>query len=133
MIRTILVVVCVLVAPGCTTLADVSGAKGTGHGEIGVYAENHRAVLAEVVSFIEGADLELVTVDEQKGMILAQRGINPLTYGDNVAVFVTEIAPKQTEVEALHRRAMETNVFGPRWARRVIEHLDGTFERIEGE
>lgn len=116
-----------MLASGCTTLADVKEAKGTG--KTGTYDAPFDEVWRVVVEYINASDLELVSEDKSSGTILAQRGINLANYGDNVAVFIEALSDMKTFVEVVHKKAMETNIFGAWWDERIIKHLDKIYMR----
>lgn len=119
------VLIVLFVLSGCTTLADVKKARG--EGVIGTYNADIDAVWSAVVSYINASELDLVTEDRKNGLILAQRSVNLANYGDNVAIFVESKGESRTTVEAVHKKAMQTNIFGALWAERIIEHLNGIF------
>jgi len=60
-----------IVVSGCTTLADVKSAKGTG--EKGTYDVSFDEIWGVVVEYINTSDLDLVSKDKSSGTILAQR------------------------------------------------------------
>lgn len=111
---------------GCTTLADVKTAKGTG--EKGTYKAPYDEVWLAVVAYINDSALDLVSEDKAEGTILAQRGVNLANYGDNVAVFISSIGDDVTSVEAVHKKAMETNILGAWWDQRIIKHLNEMYK-----
>ena len=123
------VVIIMLILTGCTTLADVRDAKGQGEGETATYAAGFEEVWDAVVEYIEGAELDLITAHQGTGIILAERGVNFANYGDNLAVFVDAMTETTTAVAAVHKKVMQTNIFGAMWAKRVIEYLDERFTR----
>jgi hypothetical protein len=114
------------VISGCTTLADVKTAKGTG--EKGTYSAAYDDVWLTVVSYINESALDLISEDKAEGTILAQRGVNLANYGDNVAVFINSIGDDVTAVEAVHKKAMETNILGAWWDQRIIKHLNEVYK-----
>lgn len=118
-----------LFSVGCTTLADVKAAKGKGEGEVAVYASGFDDVWRASIAYIEESKLDLVAEDKDNGTILAERSANVANYGDNLAVFVDAESSAKTRVEAVHKRAVQTNIFGALWDKRVIQHLDEKFER----
>jgi len=117
----------IIVVSGCTTLADVKTAKGTG--EKGTYDVAFDEIWNTVVEYINSSDLDLVSEDKSNGTILAQRGVNLANYGDNVAIFIEAISDMKTLVEAVHKKAMETNIFGAWWDKRIIKHLDEKYKQ----
>ena len=68
--------------------------------------------------------LPLAGENKAEGYILAQRGITAFSYGENVAIFLYREAPRQTNVEVVSKKAMQTNVFAPDWAPKVLNGID---------
>jgi len=120
-------IIILIVVSGCTTLADVKTAKGTG--EKGTYAASFDDIWDSVVSYIHASKLDLVSEDKSTGTILAQRGINLANYGDNVAIFIEAISDIRTFVEVVHKKAMQTNILGAWWDKRIIKHLDEKYKQ----
>ena len=129
MLRILCLMASLALATGCTTLADARDAKGAGQGENATYAAKKGDVWDAVVGYINESDLDLISENKSSGTILAQRGINLANYGDNVAVFIDALNESTTAVEAVHKKAMQTNIFGALWAQRIIEFLDKKFRR----
>lgn len=111
---------------GCTTLADARKARGTG--ESRVYDAPADAIWSALPGVLKAVGLEHVGDNRAEGYVLAQRGITPFSYGENVAIFV-EALPKsgRTRVEVVSKKSMETNIFAPNWSRDI---LDGLAQRL---
>ena len=124
---SLLILFLMIFASGCTTLADVKAAKG--EGVKGTYDVSFEEIWDTVVEYINSSDLDLVSEDKSSGTILAQRGINLANYGDNVAVFIEAISDVRTLVEVVHKKAMETNIFGAWWDKRIIKYLDEKYKQ----
>ena len=123
---SLLILFFLITSSGCTTLADVKAAKG--EGEKGTYTASIDDVWDSVVTYINESSLDLVSEDKSSGLILAQRGINLANYGDNVAVFIESLSEIKTFVEVVHKKAMETNIFGAFWDKKIIKYLNEQYE-----
>ena len=125
----ILILLLIIFFSGCTTLADVKAAKG--EGIKGIYMASRDDVWNSVVTYINDSALDLVSEDKTNGIILAERGVNLANYGDNVAVFIDPLSDTKTSVEVVHKKAMETNIFGAWWDQRIIKYLNEIYEHEE--
>jgi len=107
---------------GCTTMADAIAARGTGDQKS--YNQTKDEIWPFVVEAVPAVGLELVTENEASGMLLAQRGITALSYGENVAIFIDDKEGGQCSVEVVSKKAMETNVFAPNWSNAIFKYFD---------
>lgn len=108
---------------GCATLADAKGAKGSGMSK--TYDHPKEQVWAAIMDVLNETELEIVSSDEERGEILAQRGMTAFSYGENVAIFVEEFNGKMvTRVEVVNKRALATNITAANWGSRLFEKLD---------
>lgn len=115
-----------LMLGGCATLADSVKAKGTGIYR--VYDKPYDEVWTETIEIIEKSNLELVSKDKEGGQILAIRGANGMSWGENVAIFVSkEGENSRSTVEVVSRRSMATNVFATNWETYILGKLDAKF------
>jgi len=126
---SLLILFLTIYVSGCTTLADVKEARGTGIK--GTYMASLDDIWNSVISYIDESDLDLVSEDKASGLILAQRGINLANYGDNVAIYIESLSEMKTMVEVIHKRAMETNIFGALWDQRIIKYLNEKYTHEE--
>ena len=112
---------------GClsfNSLADAKNSRGTGMSK--TYAANKAQVWQQTLGVIEKSDLSVVNEDFNKGLILAQQPVSPLslTAGQNVAVYVSD-AGDQTKVEVISKKAIgEIEFTSKNWEKYVIEQLD---------
>lgn len=112
-----------IIASGCSTLADARAARGEGTTRI--YDRPYDQVWAAVISTVRASGLALVTNDRSEGLVLAQGAIGALSMGENVAIYVEDTGGKgKTRVEIINKRAMATNVFAPDWESRLMRALD---------
>jgi hypothetical protein len=107
---------------GCTTLADARMARGTGESRI--YDTPPATIWNALPGVLKELGLDHVGDNRQEGYLLAQRGISLFSYGENVAIFVDELARAgRTRVEVVSKKAMETNIFAPNWAIDILNAL----------
>ena len=122
LIKAISLFAIIIYVSGCTTMADSIAAKGTGPHRI--YEKPKTEVWPVAVEAVNSVGLQLVTENESSNMILAQRGVTALSYGENVAIFVEDYANQQCRVEVVSKKAMETNIFAPDWSSSIFKYLD---------
>jgi hypothetical protein len=117
-----LIVSAAMLNAGCTTLADARAARGSGVSRI--YDAPLDTVWKAISTVVKEVGLDLVGDNRQEGYLLAQRGITPFSYGENVAIFVEELgrAPR-TKVEVVSKKAMQTNIFAPSWENEILDKL----------
>lgn len=107
---------------GCATLADAQAAKGTGTSR--EYSAPMEKVWSAIPAVLADLHLPLVSQNRAEGTMLAQRGVTPFSYGENVAIFVEPIASStRTRVEIVSKKAMATNVFAPDWSSEILDKL----------
>ena len=107
---------------GCATLADAQAAKGTGTSR--EYAASTDKVWSAIPAVLSELRLPLVSQNRAEGTMLAQRGVTPFSYGENVAIFVEPVAGStRTRVEIVSKKAMATNVFAPDWSNEILDKL----------
>ena len=126
MLRIVVAVIAALAmlsfAPGCATLADAQAAKGTGTSR--EYAASMDKVWSAIPTVLSELRLPLVSENRAEGTMLAQRGVTPFSYGENVAIFVEPVAGStRTRVEIVSKKAMATNVFAPDWSNEILDKL----------
>lgn len=112
----------IIALSGCTTLGDARLAKGTGQKR--VYNASFDKTWDATLCSINGLGLPLAGENKAEGYIMAQRGITAFSYGENVAIFLYKTKPSMTEVEVVSKKAMQTNVFAPNWAPKVLDGVD---------
>ncbi len=99
---------------GCTTLADARNARGSGP---------NRTYNADFDDGLENGAAGGCVHRAQERYILAQRGMTLFSYGENVAIFGEPVSARQTKVEVVSKRAMETNIFAADWAPELLQKL----------
>ncbi len=106
---------------GCTTLADVRNAEGTGVKQ--TYSKDYDQVWKASISALNSLGLAIASENKSDGYILAQRGMTAFSYGENIAVFVKRRGDKQVSVEVISKKAMTTNVFAPDWTGDIFNRI----------
>ena len=91
-----------VVLTGCTTQKRVATMEGRGTKQI--YTASFDQAWRAAVDASQ-RDLEIVSTDRSRGYIGARRTLRPHTFGENVGIWIREIAPAQTEVEVVSRQA----------------------------
>ncbi len=109
--RSLLPVLCLaLLLAACAGVDSMRpGAEGPPPGNTMLYAQSPDKVFEAVLRALPLVGLRMVENDQQKGYILAERGVNAWSYGENVGVY---LVPKGggTLVTIASRRKMATNV-----------------------
>lgn len=123
----ILFVIVTIFASGCvspfvSTLSDAANARGDGLKN--VYFVPEEKVWRTVYRTVKGSDLSIISYDRDSGTILAQRGLNLATPGENVAVFVRGVSDDRTEVEIVSNRTVSTAIWSPDWSKRIFSSLN---------
>jgi len=109
---------------GCSTLSTAQEAKGSGMSRI--YNKDYNTVWNATDEVVRNSGLSVASSNKEKGEILAESGMGAFTYGENVAVFVTELdKTPQTKVEVVSKRVLATNVTAKDWDELLLRHLDG--------
>lgn len=126
LIAPILLIATIILAAGCTTLADSIASKGSGHFRL--YEHPKSDVWPVTIQAIDSVGLELVAEIESSSMILAQRGISAFSHGENVAVFVEDVDGEKCRVEVVSKNAIKTNLFAPDWSGPIFEYLDASLQ-----
>ncbi len=112
---------------GCANLADARAAKGSGM--VKEYPASMDTVWGAIPPILTELKLPLVAENKADGSILAQRGITPLSYGENVAIFVEQsTGGSKTKVEVVSKKAMATNFLATDWAKEIHDKLGEKFK-----
>jgi len=110
-------------AAGCTTVNGLRpGANGPPSGGVTMlYAQKPEAVFNAAQSALALAGLRVLEVDPNKRYILAERGVNTKSNGENVGVYLSP-EDQGTKVTVVSRRKVLTNVLAKDFAMPV--HLE---------
>lgn len=117
-------IVCTLIlASGCSTLADARAARGEGTTRI--YDRPYDQVWMAAISTVRASGLALIVDNRSEGLILAQGAAGAFSWGENVAIYVEDAGGKvKTRVEIINKRALATNITAPDWESRLFRALD---------
>ena len=131
MLKKIMLVMTAIVSiafmSGCANLADARAAKGSGM--VKEYPASMDTVWGAIPPILTELKLPLVAENKADGSILAQRGITPLSYGENVAIFVEQsTGGSKTKVEVVSKKAMATNFLATDWAKEIHDKLGEKFK-----
>src|SRR3954467_619883 len=89
-------VVLALLVAGCATQKQVSTYEGRGTKR--VYNASFDQTWRASVDAAQRGDLEIIDADRSAGYISAHRKVQPYTFGENVGIWVRQVAAGQTEV-----------------------------------
>jgi hypothetical protein len=112
-----------ILTSGCNTLADSIAAKGSG--EYRIYDESYDVVWDATTDIIQSSSIDLISADKKRGKILAQGGITPISWGENVAIFIETIKDQtKTRIEIISKRSLATNITARNWSSYIFDKLD---------
>jgi hypothetical protein len=119
----VLLITCVALIQGCTTLADARKAEGEGVKK--TYQADYEKTWNVVIKSISKLKLELASENKTDGYVLAQRGMGVLqmSYGENVAIFIKSKSKTETTVEVVSKKVMTTNIFAPDWSEDIHKEI----------
>ena len=117
-----------LVLSGCSTLAGVKAAKGSGQSQ--VYCAKKEVVWKELSNVLNQLELNVKQSNESDGYMLAQAGLTLLSYGENIAIFVESdrYQPTTSRVEVVSKRVLATNFTAANtWELEILSKLNSKF------
>jgi len=117
-----LLTLCVGLVTGCTTMADASNAQGQGVSK--TFAAPFDVVWKAVPEALSSLGLPVAAENKQDGYILAEHGASAFSWGEKVAVFLTRVAPNETKVEVVSKRALATNITARDWGPDVLQRVE---------
>lgn len=126
----LLIIALLCMLQGCisfNSLADAKNAKG--EGLVKEYRASKQEVWRETLAIIRQSKLRLVDDNIDKGIILAQQPIAPLslTVGQHVAIFLTDYKGI-TRVEVVNKKAVGSIEFtSTDWEHYIVEALSKHF------
>lgn len=86
---------------GCGTTKAVSESEGQGTRR--TYHATYQTIWTASRSAVAINDLRVIKLDREGGTILAKRGVNMMTFGEHVGVWVKSLGPELTSVEVVSR------------------------------
>lgn len=111
-----------LVSAGCATTDSV--AKMQGQGTKGSFDVKYDTLWTTFRSVAVMDDLRILESDEATGYISARRGMEDLTFGDVVAIWIRPVSSTETEVEVVSRRVGPPIPFAPNEEEAILNSLE---------
>jgi hypothetical protein len=108
-------------ATGCSTPQSVAKLQGKGVTE--VYNAGFDRIWSAAVASAQTGDMYILHADKARGFISAKRSLRPETFGENVAIWVRAVSPKQTEVEVVSRQAGPPVLIMTNWEKRILAYI----------
>lgn len=127
MLRISLMLTSLLFAAGCTTLGDARKAEGEGVKR--TYQATFKQTWDASLASLTRLKLSIASENEQKGYILAQRGMTFFSNGENVALFVRKRDEANCTVEVVSKKAVMTNIFAPNWSADIHREIASQLRR----
>ena len=121
MLRSSLMLTSLLFAAGCTTLGDARKAEGEGVKR--TYQATFKQTWDASLASLTRLKLSIASENQEKGYILAQRGMSAFSYGENIALFVKRQNDAACTVEVVSKKAMATNIFAPDWSEDINKEI----------
>jgi hypothetical protein len=121
--KLLIIFTLLILTSSCSTLADSIAAKGSG--EYRIYNESYNIVWDTTMDIIQSSSIDLVSANKERGEILAQGGITPISWGENVAIFIENIKDQtKTRIEIISKRSLATNITAKNWSSYIFGKLD---------
>jgi hypothetical protein len=120
-IRLLLTAMLGLFLLACTTVDTVKEAKGQGAKR--TYDAPYEQVFDAVLAAAAARKLQVVEADRAAKRVVLSHGVTWLSWGENVAVFVTPLAARATEVEIVSKAVMTPLNFPPEWDKILLEQI----------
>ena len=112
---------------GCATQQQVANMEG--RGKRAVFNAPYENVWRAAIDAAQSQDLEVRTADPRAGYISTGRGMRPETFGENVGIWVREIAPGQTQVEVVSRQAGPPALWIKSWETKILNAINANLTR----
>jgi hypothetical protein len=112
----------VLLSNGCSSPQSVAQMQGQGVKK--VYNAGYDRVWSAAHASAQQGDLYILNADKAHGFISAKRGLQPETFGENVAIWVRRISPTQTQVEVVSRQAGPPVLIMRNWEKRILTYIE---------
>jgi hypothetical protein len=117
----------VLIVCGCSTTSSV--AKKQGQGTRQVYGAPFDQVWRAAVDAAQISNLEILNANREQGYIVAKRGLQKETFGENVGVWVTRVSPTETQVEVVSRQAGPPVLWLKNWENEILRAIAANLTR----
>jgi hypothetical protein len=112
---------------GCATQRQVASMEG--RGKRAVFNAPYQNVWRAAIDAAQSQDLEVRSADLKAGYIATGRSVRPETFGENVGIWVREIAPGQTQVEVVSRQAGPPVLWIKSWETRILNAIAANLTR----
>lgn len=116
-----------LALSGCATRKEVATMEG--HGKRQTYAASYEQVWRAAVDATQIGDLRIDHADKTQGYIAAHRGVQPMTFGENVGVWVRPLSPAETQVEVVSRQAGPPELWIKNWEDDVLNSISANLTK----
>lgn len=127
--RISFLLVFVLFISGCATLQTVKNSRGLGVKRI--YNYSYEDVYKAVLIGVSQPGIEIVEQNKEKGYLYASRGMTAFSWGERIAIFLSKIDKKKTEVEIVCKRVVSTNIFARDWTDNIFNAIEKELQRAE--
>ncbi|MFN7138621.1 MAG: hypothetical protein ACK4UN_04730 [Limisphaerales bacterium] len=119
---------CLLVLfTGCATQRQVAEMEGRGRAQ--VYNANFDQVWRAAVDAAQIGDLQVREANRAQGYIATGRGMRVTTHGENVGIWIREIAPGQTRAEVVSRQAGPPKLSFRNWENEILNSITANLTR----
>jgi len=123
LLSAISIVFVILLQSGCATVKDAEAKRGSGRVE--VYDLPKATVWKSMLEVLGTTSLNIVSKDENEGVILARRKLTWFSFGENVAIYVEPTNDNvSTRVEVINVKRVESNTNSLDWETRIFTKLD---------
>ena len=107
-----------LIACGCATQKRVATLEGRGASQ--TYSAPFDQVWRATIDAAQRNGLEILSADRASGYIAAHRSLQAHTFGENVGVWVRQLAPVETKVEVVSRQAGPPVAWLKNWENEIL-------------
>jgi hypothetical protein len=112
---------------GCSTPKRVASMQGSGTKR--VYAAAFDPVWRSTVDAVQHDGLQIISADRQTGYIDARRTVRLHTFGENVGIWVSPVAPDSTAVEVVSRQAGPPVAWLKNWENEIHQSIAANLSR----
>ena len=123
LLSAISIVFVILLQSGCATVKDAEAKRGSGRVE--VYDLPKATVWKSMLEVLGTTSLNIVSKDENEGVILVRRKLIWFSFGENVVIYVELTNDNaSTRVEVINVKRVESNTNSLDWETRIFTKLD---------
>lgn len=122
-LSALFIVFAILLQSGCATVKDAEAKRGSGRVE--VYNLPKQTVWNGMLKVLGTTSLNIVSKDENEGVILARRKLTWFSFGENVAIYIEPVNDNaSTQVEVVNVKRVESNTNTLDWETRIFTKLN---------